>query len=947
MRPLGEACLRLARRAVAVAETRRGVGVVFLAALAVWWLQALVIPLGPGRDFGTYLGSYAQLFHSDPIDLGYVLGRTPLAPLFMGALLDFVGGALAEPAVSLLYAASIVAWFLAARTFGGKAALLTAVVLVAYPGYGILFHELSSDTVFAAAFAGWALLFVRVIRAPSPARFALVGAGVGVLALIRPANQTLLVLALLPLMLRTPWRARIVSSAAFLLPAVVLLAGWAVHNGLRYDTYTVARGGNATVPFYRTFVTDKIVRPSNGPASRELAREVEHRLLPEEPYRSYGITIDDFFGQASSRMQEDLLALSDRVKGWDSDHRWLRDVGVEAVGAHPATYARGVVGSISGMLKDGLYRSLPASGDGRSTPGGVQETVVVNGQTLPKPSEDQPIPAAHEGGVATPDGSIYTVWTSPTEHHLVFVHPGDAKRYRALHSRMDELAANLPDREGSASLARRLNQASRWFPPPGLWLLLGLAALLVRRPRGALGLSVPAAAGLLVIVLSALGLPAEPHYAVPVAPAFVLLAAGGLFARRREPISAAETEGSSFAARLASWRARPWVPDARSYLGIAVGLAAAAWATWIYFDKVDGSFAAGQAPHDLGVFLRAAGKVLDGASPYAFRGDETYAYPPLLAFLAAPFHPLSAGAATLAWTLLSLAAIAAALWLLGVRDWRCYALAAVFPFTRSAVGLGTVGPLLLLLVSAAWRWREQVIHAGAAAGAAFALKLFLWPLVAWLALTRRIGAAAAGVGFAVALALIPWAVIGFAGIGDYPDVLRRLADDEATSSYSVIALAVRAHLPETAGVILSLLAAAALLAAARWTVRDESRTEHDRDVAVLTLALAAALAASPIVWVHYFLLLLVPLALTRPRLSALWFLPFAYYPLGETAWPAGDARKLGLALVTTTLLFVAVLYRRGDPRRIASRTPQWLGPFWVGRTRVRESAGAAGRRPPA
>src|SRR5262249_5046609 len=81
------------------------------------------------------------------------------------------------------------------------------------------------------------------------------------------------------------------------------------------------------------------------------------------------------------------------------------------------------------------------------------------------------------------------------------------------------------------------------------------------------------------------------------------------------------------------------------------------------------------------------------------------------------------------------------------------------------------------------------------------------------------------------------------------------------------------------------------------------------DVAVLTLAIAAALAASPIVWVHYFLLLLVPLALTQPRLSALWLVPLLYSPLGEAAWPAGDARNLGLALVATLVILGRSLYR--------------------------------------
>ncbi|OAI55373.1 hypothetical protein AYO48_03800 [Gaiella sp. SCGC AG-212-M14] len=893
----GEAWSRLARRVVTLTESHWAPGIVFVAALCIWWLEAVVIPLGPGRDLGTYLGGYIQLFQSHPIDLGYVLGRTPIAMLVVGGLLDFAGGAFAELVVSLLYAASVVAWFLAARMFGARAALLTVVVLLLYPGYGILFHELSSDAVFAAAFAGWSPLLVRVLRAPSLRGFAFVGAGVGILTLVRPGNQVLLVLVLLPLALRATWRVRVAWGAAFVVPAVVLIGGWAIHNGIRYDNYTIARGGNATVPFFRAFVTDKIVRPSNGPASRELATAVQRDLLTKEPYRSYGITLDQFFSEASPRMQVDLLALSDRLKGWHSNYRWLRDVGVEGVDANPARYARGVLGSVSGMLRLALYRS-PTSTAAAAT-GGVSPTVTVKGRTLPEPSEGEPIPAAHEGGVSTPDFSIYTVWTSPTEHHLVFVHPGAEQRYNELHSRMDELAANLPDRTGNASLARRLNQSSRWFFPPVFWLLLGLVTLGVRRVRGGLALWAPAIAGLTVIVLTALGLPAEPHYSVPVAPAFVLLAGAALFAPRRE------------LAPVQSWRAE--LPGsarrAGPAVGATIGVVAAALAARRYFSLVEGAFDGDRAPHDLAIFLHAAGRAIHGASPYAFRGDETYAYPPLLAFLAAPLHALGAGMATLVWALLSLAAIALALWLLGLRDWRCYALTAVYPFTRSALDLGTVGPVLLLAVAAAWRWRERIVQPGVAVGAGVALKLFLWPLAVWLLLTSRVRAAAASVGFALVFALIPWGVLGFSGIGAYPGLLRQLADEEGTSSYSVIALGVRAHLPEPAAYALMLVTAAALLAAAFWAARDERGTPRARDVIVLTLCLATAFAASPIVWVHYFLLLLVPLALTQPRLSLLWFVPFAYYPLGESAWPAGDTLKLGIALAATLVILSAAVIR--------------------------------------
>lgn len=526
---------RLAGRAAEVAETRRGVIAVFLTTLVVWWIVALVIPLGRGRDIGTYVGAYAQLFQSDPIDLGYVLGRTPIAPLVVGGLLDFAGGALAEPAMSLLYAASITAWFLAARKFGGRAALLTAVVLTLYPGYGILFHELSSDAVFAAAFAGWSLLVVQALLEPTSSWFAWMGVGVGVLVLVRPGSQVLLALAVVPLLLRVRWRTRLALSAAFIVPAVAVIGAWALHNGLRYDDYTVARGGKSTVPFSRAFLNDRIVRPENGPASRELARAVERELLPEEPYRSYAIDLDEFFSEASPRMHEDLVALSNRLWGWHSDGEKLRDVGLEAVRAHPRVYARGVATTVWRLLRQPVFRPL-ASDDGDGGGGGgnqvIGATIVVNGRTLPRPTEGEPIPAPHEGGVTTPDGSIYTVWTSPSEHHLVFVHPGDKDRLEALHRRMDELLGNLPDRSGNAELALRFNQSSRWFPPAFLWLLVGVVALATRRPAGAVAFVTPGIAAFAVILLSALGLPAVPHYSMPVSPAFVLLAAAGLFGPR-------------------------------------------------------------------------------------------------------------------------------------------------------------------------------------------------------------------------------------------------------------------------------------------------------------------------------------------------------------------------------------------------------------------------------
>jgi hypothetical protein len=66
-----------------------------------------------------------------------------------------------------------------------------------------------------------------------------------------------------------------------------------------------------------------------------------------------------------------------------------------------------------------------------------------------------------------------------------------------------------------------------------MWIVVGLVAMTVRRPRGSRTLVALSVAALAVVVLNALGLFADLHFVLPVAPAFVLLGAGGLLGARR------------------------------------------------------------------------------------------------------------------------------------------------------------------------------------------------------------------------------------------------------------------------------------------------------------------------------------------------------------------------------------------------------------------------------
>ena len=358
-----------------------------------------------------------------------------------------------------------------------------------------------------------------------------VGLGVAGLALIRPGNQVLLAFCVFPLFLGTSWGRRLSWAAAILVAAALPLAAWAGYNRMRYDDYTVARVGAFT--FFRAFVTDRIVSPENGPASRELAAAVQRRLLPNEPYRSYGITLPEFFSSGSVRMEDDLLWLSDRQWGWSSDYSKLQDVSREAIRRHPGTYTRGVSKAVWQQLWWPLYHVPPGSGSASADPGFSRGRALQAAPGLPRPTEGEPIPSSYQGfDISTPDNRIHEVWSSATDHHLVFDRPSDARRDRQLGREYNRLVARFHTHDANAGLARRLNQASRWYPRSILWLLVGVVALVWRRPRR-IGIAVGLAlAALTVIVFTALGFYAVVEYAVPVAPAFILLAAAGLLGLR-------------------------------------------------------------------------------------------------------------------------------------------------------------------------------------------------------------------------------------------------------------------------------------------------------------------------------------------------------------------------------------------------------------------------------
>ena len=301
-------------------------------------------------------------------------------------------------------------------------------------------------------------------------------------------------------------------------------------------------------------------------------------------------------------------------------------------------------------------------------------------------------------------------------------------------------------------------------------------------------------------------------------------------------------------------------------------------------------------------YLPAAEAILSGDSPYPALDDpileeqKGYVYPPQLLFALVPLTPLPVGVASALVAAGLVALLLLTLRVLEVRDVRCYAAALLWVPSISGVLLGNVSIPLAFALAVTWRYRDRVWPPAVALGLSVSAKLLLWPMFVWLAATRRLRTALVAVALGLLVTLASWAAIGFAGFTSYPDLLRELSRIQAERSYSFLGIAEELGLGSVVGNALVFVVGGALLVGCVLFAR------RDDDARSFTCAVAATLALSPIVWLHYLVALLVPMAILRPRFSALWLLPVLLWvspkpgyaeglPTVMPALAAGDHRR--------------------------------------------------------
>lgn len=259
----------------------------------------------------------------------------------------------------------------------------------------------------------------------------------------------------------------------------------------------------------------------------------------------------------------------------------------------------------------------------------------------------------------------------------------------------------------------------------------------------------------------------------------------------------------------------------------------------------------------------AVRRFFDGGVLYDQSFDYTGAfglfyYPPPFVLLAAPLAFLEPALAAWIFTGLLIATYTLGVALLPVRPtvrWVILLLGGLSWPLVYAIKLGQVGPILLVTFAIGWRWMDRPWAFGAAAAVGTAIKIQPALLFGWALLTGRRTAIIAGLAVLAVLAVLATIVAGPSSWIDQATLLARVSRPiDTPHNFTPGRLAFEAGLGVTVAWAVQvanwLLVAVVVLFA---TLRRSAVSSY------LAVVIASQLI-SPILWDHYALLLLLPVA---------------------------------------------------------------------------------------
>jgi hypothetical protein len=327
------------------------------------------------------------------------------------------------------------------------------------------------------------------------------------------------------------------------------------------------------------------------------------------------------------------------------------------------------------------------------------------------------------------------------------------------------------------------------------------------------------------------------------------------------------------------------------------------------------AFAGDTLGFDFLAYHQAAVRLLHGQPLYDMSFTETggfglFYYPPTFAPLILPFGALSGQAATWLWIAISLAfflvGVAALPTSRTVRWWIVFLAGWSFPFVY-AVKLGQVGPILFGLLALGWRWFDRPAWLGVTGALGAAIKIQPGLVFFWAGLTGRWRAAAIGAVTLLVLAAVATLLAGVGAWTDFLTLLRTVSDPITTEhNFTPGAVAFQLGMPADAAALLQFASTIGVIAILIASVRLAT------DEASYLITVVASQLISPILWDHYAMLLLLPVAFLLS--AGRWWA--AVIPL-VTAWPlVGLTPPLVYPVVFWATLIVTFLvgHAARDPR---------------------------------
>ncbi|MGE0129699.1 MAG: glycosyltransferase family 87 protein [Blastocatellales bacterium] len=307
----------------------------------------------------------------------------------------------------------------------------------------------------------------------------------------------------------------------------------------------------------------------------------------------------------------------------------------------------------------------------------------------------------------------------------------------------------------------------------------------------------------------------------------------------------------------------------------------------------------------------SARAILDGLNPYISTNDLAARYigsfrifphptphPPTLLIAVAPLGLFDYQTAAIAWMIIEVVCLLGTARILAGRWSYALALFCVFLAWKPVMEelmRGQLMALILLLLAAAWRAlrSDRDISGGAFLGLAIAFKLIAWPLLVFLALKRRWRACASCLSVVAGCHLVAAAVCGFGCVINYYSKVGagvlpfyrgyltnfslhalawRMFDGAGSTAFKVTSAPPLIHAPTVAEAVSAIAPLALVLVALALALR-----ARDLD-AGFSVVICACVIASPIAWLMYALLLVIPAAILFLKLQATGF------PIRKTAF---------------------------------------------------------------